>query len=79
MERDAGNEMAREMFLNPATAGDGDESPLLDQARANVADQVSDNLELDRAREAAAHHDHPHSKEVDGIVFASGPEPKEEE
>jgi hypothetical protein len=52
MERDAGDEMVRELFLNPATAGDGDESPLLEQARKNVEEQTLDNLEHDRARRA---------------------------
>lgn len=77
MERDAGDEMTRELFLDPSGIGDVDDSPLLSQARENVEEQTLDSLERDRARQAA-HAEPPRGKEVDGIVFASGPEPAEE-
>lgn len=79
MERDpdAGDEMVHDLFLGPTLGGDVDDSPLLKQARENVSEQAIDNLEQDRARRAELH-GRPRTKEVDGIVFASGPEPETE-
>jgi hypothetical protein len=78
MERDpdAGEEMVHDLFLGATLGGDVDDSPLLQQARENVSEQAIDNLEQDRAR--AELHGRPRAKEVDGIVFATGPEPEAE-
>ncbi|HXP94784.1 MAG TPA: hypothetical protein VN905_15025 [Candidatus Binatia bacterium] len=77
-ERDAGDEMNREFFIAPSLIGDSELTPLLDQAEEDVEEQATDNLEQDQARRAELR-EGPKSKEVDGIVFDTGPEPKTEE
>lgn len=70
---DAGDEMNRELFMNPSIIGDSMESPLLDQARENVEEEAIDNLERDRA-EREARKKPPEKRTVDGITFATGPD-----
>ena len=64
-ERDAGDEMNRELFIAPSLIGDSEDDPLLDQAVDNVSEQAIDNLEQDRARRAGG--EKPRGREVDGI------------
>lgn len=72
---DAGDEMNRELYLAPSLIGDSEDSPLLDQAADNVAEQAIDNLETDRARTGPGREASP-THEAGGIVFAEGPDPK---
>jgi hypothetical protein len=66
-----GDEINRDLFLDPSLVEDEEDSgsPLLDQAIHNVEEQTIDNLEQQPGHK-------PLGRKVDGIIFGEGSDKK---
>jgi hypothetical protein len=69
-DRNAGDEINRELYIAPSLIGDSEDDPLLDQAVENVAEEVRRSEEArDDAKPAAPHR----AEHKDKIIFETGP------
>jgi hypothetical protein len=68
-DRDAGDEMNRELFIAPSLIGDSEDDPLLDQAIKNVQEEAARGKEASAPPPAPPHRADPKEK----LIFETGP------